>query len=104
MSLASLVERCSYIYSFRMRLPFSERFSKRSRKKGHRPEDLAWDWGSPKQLSKCTAAEFMRPVKAEERGPPSRLSLKQRATNQRLQISLVVQRDRTTFRGTKLEF
>src|SRR3982750_4873229 len=73
--------------------PFFERFSKRSSKKGHRPEALAWDWRSPKQLSKCTAAEFMRPVKAEERGPPSRLSLKQRGTDQPPPFSLDIQRE-----------
>src|SRR5438045_479413 len=64
-----------------------QRYSKHSSKKGHRREAWAWDWRSPKQLSKCTAAEFMPPAKAEERGPPSRLNLKQRATSQRLQVS-----------------
>src|SRR3954453_20968128 len=63
--------------------PSFERFSKHSSKKGHRREALAWDWRSPKQLSKCTAAEFMPPAKAAKKGPPSRLSSKRRATNQR---------------------
>src|SRR3954469_14757149 len=63
--------------------PSFQRYSKHSSKEGHRREVLASDWRFPKQLFKCTAAEFMPPVKAEERGRPSRLSSKQRATNQR---------------------